>query len=56
MKLEWPDVDSTFDLNTIPDEEDYILHLTDDNCPRLDQLQKAVKADPYTQSMLSQID
>mmetsp|Transcript_19397 Transcript_19397/g.26241 ORF Transcript_19397/g.26241 Transcript_19397/m.26241 type:complete len:257 (+) Transcript_19397:2-772(+) len=54
--LEWPTFDTSFNLNTIGMKEDFISHLSDDNCPRFTQLKDAVLADPSTQEMLSQVD
>lgn len=34
-KLIWPEVDSSFSLNTVHDAEDLILHLSPENCPRM---------------------
>lgn len=54
--LSWPKVNKEFELNTIPNEEDYILHLTHSSCPRLDQIQKAMKADSEAVFLQKQID
>jgi len=34
--MTWPNFDSSYSLNSVPKEKDFMLHLTDDNCPRLD--------------------
>lgn len=52
-ELEWPTADQSYALNTIPDDEDYILHVTDDNCPRFKQVGDAVDADMNISELMS---
>ena len=46
--LLWPSVDPVYKLNVIPMLEDFVLHVTDDNCKRFDQLTNDVKYDRET--------
>lgn len=54
--LAWPNVDSEFSLNTILGTEDFITHVSEDNCPRFAGLLDDVKKDAATAQMLAQID
>ena len=56
-ELEWPNVDDSFTLNTITNASaDMLLHLTDDNCPRLSQMLDKVENHYVTKQMMAQID
>ena len=55
-KLKWPSYDQSYALNTIPNHEDFIMHLRDDNCPRFRQILKAVEDHPNVKHISKQID
>ena len=43
-------------MNTIPNEEDFIQHIREENCPRYGQLLDDVKNHKQTKLMLKRID
>ena len=53
MDLLFPASDPALALNTIPSDDDFIIHVSDDNCQRFEEIQDAVKADPDTQDTLN---
>lgn len=56
-KLTFPDFDhAPFSYFHLPIEDDFILHVTDDSCARMDKVTHFVKADPNTIKMIAQFD
>jgi hypothetical protein len=54
--LAWPKVVTPWVLNTVPEPQDYIIRVVEENCPRYDQVLKAIKADPAVVNMLKEVD
>ena len=54
--LAWPEVDSEFKLNVIPQMDDLIIHVNDDDCNRFKGILDTVEADSDTKAMMAQID
>ena len=54
--LAWPEVDPEFTLNIIPEMEDLIVHVTDDDCSRFNEILGTVEADSDVAAMMDQID
>jgi len=54
--LVWPNVETQFPVNVISDPVDYVIHLTDDLCPKFGQIQKAAQNDKKTVAMYDQMN
>ena len=55
--LSWPEVaHPEFNLNIIPQMEDFIVHVTDEDCARFAGIVDSVKADSDTSAMMGQVD
>lgn len=48
----FPENDPSFELNVIPEMDDFIIHLSDENCKRFDDVQSSVKGDMTTLSAM----
>ena len=54
--LAWPKVVTPWVLNSVPETQDYIIHLGEDNCPRFEQVTKAIEADPSVVKLLEEVN
>ena len=50
--LAWPDVSSSEPgVHVIPAEDDFLIHIDEDNCPRFGQVKNALENHPRTKKM-----
>jgi len=53
-KFSWPIVNSKYDINTIPDKVDFLIHANHD-CNRVTYLKDKINADPKTKQMFADL-
>ena len=56
MTFEWPLQTNPFEMTTVPAEDDYILHVDDDNCQKFGEIQDAVESAKATVNALDDME